>query len=262
MARMIHGTLYVSEYIATASPGEYTFNGAVYENQADATGNGSYDIEPGFIMFIPATDEVSATPVPGVAHRYKITSISSSDGIHLSATVSWDEDGSEVDLPTNDSYAIIGENTSSLNFGLIPSTEVYSNLSSGVAESAYSNDLRRITDKLVYGYTGPQGFTGIQGETGIIGLSELVLPTRRVSSGPDTVLDSDVVVIATDGTFTINLPAATGSGRVLYIKSASTGVITVDGDSFDTMDGSTDLTLAQYDSLNIIDYYLNQWAIL
>jgi hypothetical protein len=175
MARMIHGTLYVSEFINTGTSGEYYFLDAVYENQADATGNGSLDIEPGFIMFIPATDSISAIPVPGISHRYRITSISSSDGVHLSATIEWDEDEPVTDLPTNDSYSIIGGNTPNLKFGVLPSNEVYPNLPAGIAENAYSNDLRYITDKLSSGggLTGSYGSTGLTGETGAQGATGL-----------------------------------------------------------------------------------------
>jgi len=175
MARIVQGTLFVSDYTPTGTPGEYSFSDAVYDNQADATGNGSYDLAPDFIMYIPATDEVSASPVPGVSHRYKVKQVISRDGLHLSAIIEWDEDGSYTDLPTNGSYAIICENTPKLNFGLVPSKDVYPNIAGGTAESAYNNDLRRIADKLaiasVTGGDGIQGNTGVQGATGIRGVT-------------------------------------------------------------------------------------------
>jgi len=89
-----------------------------------------------------------------------------------------------------------------------------------------------------------------------------ILDTRLVSSGPDTVLDTDKSIIATANTFTINLPIATGSGRLLYIKSVSIGLITIDGNDSDTIDGLPDLTLLQYDCIIVMDYIANKWVIL
>jgi hypothetical protein len=167
MARMINGTLFVTSFDPTGNPGEYTFTNAVYDNQADATGQGANDVQVGFIIYIPALDPFTFVPVPGISHRYKITAISYQDFTNLSATILWDEDGSEIDVPQNASYSIIAEDTPNLHLGLIPSRDVYANLEGGMSENAHDNDLLRIVDKL--GVTGPQGLTGIQGGTGLMG---------------------------------------------------------------------------------------------
>ena len=165
MARMIHGTLYVTTYTATVNPGEYTFTGATFVNQADASGNGALDIQTGFIVYVPAVDSSTFVPVPGIGHRFKITNISAATYSTLSATILWDEDGSEVDKPQNSSYAIVSEDTPNLHYGMIPSLDVYANIPGGLVENSFSNDIRRLTDKL--GVTRP---AGLQGETGVAGI--------------------------------------------------------------------------------------------
>jgi hypothetical protein len=111
MARIINGTLYVNVFTPTGNPGEYTFTGAVYDNQADVTGNGALDVQIGFVLYIPAKDPISLSSLPGVAHRYKITSITSATVSTLTAKILWDERGSEVDAPLDESYCIISEDT-------------------------------------------------------------------------------------------------------------------------------------------------------
>jgi len=147
MARVINGTLYVAEFTTTGNPGEYTFTGGIYENQADATGNGTYDITPGFILFIQATDINLATPVPGVAHRYKLTVVSQVDSVIMGGTILWDEEGSEVDVPTNGTYCIITDKTASHIFGAPSAVGVYANLPAGLDISALAVDIVNTTDE-------------------------------------------------------------------------------------------------------------------
>jgi hypothetical protein len=111
MARIINGTLYVNSFSPTGNPGEYTFVNAIYDNQADVTGNGALDVQAGFVLYIPAKDPISQISLPGVAHRYKIASVSSATVSTLSATMLWNERGPEVDLPLDESYCIISEDT-------------------------------------------------------------------------------------------------------------------------------------------------------
>ena len=187
MARIINGTLLVDAYSPTGNPGEYTFTNALFENQADATGSGSLDVLPGFLIYAPAIDSITFVPVPGVSHRYVITSIQNADGAHLSATILWDEGGLEVDKPQDGVYALISETTLCDYYGLPPSTEVYSDIPGGMVEAAYNADIRRNSCHSgatgIQGATGVSGTTGIQGPTGITGDSSCfdlygVLPTN------------------------------------------------------------------------------------
>ena len=77
-----------------------------------------------------------------------------------------------------------------------------------------------------------------------------------------TATDNDDAILC-NGTFTITLPASSGvSGKIFYIKNIGTGVITVDGNSGETIDG--DLTKEmdyQYSDMEIISDGSN-WHIL
>lgn len=84
-----------------------------------------------------------------------------------------------------------------------------------------------------------------------------------IKTGNYTATETDHVIICNSTTaFTITLPAAVGSGKVYHIKNISTGTITIDGDSSDTIDDVTTQTLGQYDTAVIIDYATNKWAII
>jgi hypothetical protein len=177
MARIINGQLYVSSYEPTGNPGEYTFTDAVFSNQADASGSGALDIQVGFIVYVPIADILSFSPIPGFCHRYRITNISSSSYSNISATILWDEVGSEIDTPISGSYAIISERTSNLGLGLPASMDVYANIPGGITENARDVDLKYIIDNISGGgssSTGIQGLTGIQGSTGIYGLTGIL----------------------------------------------------------------------------------------
>jgi hypothetical protein len=60
-------------------------------------------------------------------------------------------------------------------------------------------------------------------------------------------------VITCDGTFTVTLPTADGcAGREYNIKNIGTGVITVDANSTETIDGELTQTLDQWDAMAIV----------
>jgi len=159
MARVINGTLFVSTYNATINPGEWTFTGATYDNQADATGNGAADIAVGFLLFIQATDNFLATPVPGIIHRYRLTALTVIDSITIDGTVLWDEFGPEVDQPTNSSYAIICEPSATKQFGTPAAVAIYPNLPPGADIGSYVVDNRNVKDRLTVKRTNTEGAT-------------------------------------------------------------------------------------------------------
>lgn len=89
------------------------------------------------------------------------------------------------------------------------------------------------------------------------------LYTIQISVGPYAVQDADECIVITAGTFNVTLPAATGSGRVLWIKNLGVGNnITVLPNGVDTLDGEPNQGLIQYDCLNIVDYAANKWAVI
>ena len=149
MSRPINASLFVPFFEPTANVGEYTFVEATFDNQADATGNGALDAAIGAVIYIQATDANTGSPVSGVMHRYKITSIQAASAQQLSATILWDEDVADPDLPTNSSYCLYAEASNNLRYGLVPSDIIYSSLPPGSSIASMVLDIRDITDPLV-----------------------------------------------------------------------------------------------------------------
>jgi len=88
--------------------------------------------------------------------------------------------------------------------------------------------------------------------------------------GTPVVKTSTYSLVATDPTivcdsvtaFTINLYAATGTGNRHTIKNINSGIITIDGNASETIDGETAQFLAQWDAVDIIDYASGKWIIV
>lgn len=123
----------------------------------------------------------------------------------------------------------------------------------------------------VYTPASITGATTLSSGLNIIGNGELTLqvglkvPLKTLSAaGTLTSVDHIVLCDATNGGFTVSLPAASNSAsRVYHIKKIdSTGsVITVDPNASETIDGSSTLSIStQYESYNIIstgtDWYI------
>lgn len=67
-----------------------------------------------------------------------------------------------------------------------------------------------------------------------------------------TLTSTDYTVDCTSGTFTVTLPTAVGcTGKIYNIKNTGTGVITIEGDGTETIDGSLFQTLIQWENLTV-----------
>jgi hypothetical protein len=87
--------------------------------------------------------------------------------------------------------------------------------------------------------------------------------TVRYVTADYVVLSNDDVIVCNKTTaILITLPAASGSGKRVTIKNIGVGSATLDGDGSDTIDGEITQTLTQYESLQVVDYAANKWAIL
>lgn len=76
---------------------------------------------------------------------------------------------------------------------------------------------------------------------------------RQAKTAAYTLLATDDVIDCTSGTFTLTLTAAAGvEGRVFTIVNTGAGVITLDGDGSETINGSATRTLNQWDSVDIM----------
>ncbi len=99
-------------------------------------------------------------------------------------------------------------------------------------------------------------------------------PTRRALGFRNETISiqtgATYTVLATDDTIvcnrasamTVTLPAATGSGKKYTIKNINTGVVTIDGNAAETIDGDATQDLNQWDCAQIIDYAAGTWAIV
>ena len=88
----------------------------------------------------------------------------------------------------------------------------------------------------------------------------LILPVVNKTS-TYTLLESDAVCLCT-GTFTVTLPTAVGiTGKTYYVKNISTGVITLDGDGTETIDGDADQEVREWDTIQVTSDGAN-WVIL
>lgn len=85
-----------------------------------------------------------------------------------------------------------------------------------------------------------------------VDISAAFNPAATTKSANYTATTADYF-IACSGTFTLTLYAAAGnSGKTLQIKNVSTGVITVDGNASETIDGALTLTIeGQYTSYTL-----------
>ena len=76
-------------------------------------------------------------------------------------------------------------------------------------------------------------------------------------------LTDETIVCNKSTAFTATLPlTATAVGQRFYIKNIGTGVVTVDGNGSDTIDGNINIQLNRYDSLTIQCIAASTWAIL
>lgn len=77
-----------------------------------------------------------------------------------------------------------------------------------------------------------------------------------------TALASDFLIVCNKGSaMDIELPTATGSNKLYKIKNIGAGVVTVNGYAAEVIDSANTKTLAQWDSLEIIDYAAGKWLI-
>jgi len=107
-----------------------------------------------------------------------------------------------------------------------------------------------------------------------IGLNEII-SIATVASDPNyitelttlkiTSINDDYVVLASDeyircdGTFTVTLPATTGSGDVYFIANVGTGTITVTTTDGDTINGTTPLTIPSNTIAYYVDAIIGNW---
>lgn len=58
------------------------------------------------------------------------------------------------------------------------------------------------------------------------------------------------------------LPAATGSNRRITVENTGTGLLTLDGNGSETINGATTQVLGQYQSATLRDFASGKWIIM
>ena len=147
---IVNATLLVETFNPTGNPGEYSFTNAQFLTQYDPNLLGSTVVQPGFVLFVQATDINTGQIIPGEVHKFVITSCSYPTGNSLSGVILWNEPGVEQDAPTNGSYCLLSQATPNLGLGLVPSDEIYPNLPSGLSWGSLLVDLKNIVDLVNY----------------------------------------------------------------------------------------------------------------
>jgi len=118
--------------------------------------------------------------------------------------------------------------------------------------------------------TGEHGIAGT-----IVGTSDTQTLTNKTiteptlalattaQSMPYTIGDDNIYIVEASGTGTLTLPTlADNLGRELVIKNVGTGVVTVDGEGSETLDGAATIVLSsKYDVLKIIAT-ATEWRVL
>lgn len=146
MSKFISGTLTVPFFNPTGNPGEYSLENVAYLSQTDADGSGTTAIAPGMVVYVPASDPSSFFPLPGVVHRYKITSSAVVDQATVNLVVTWDEVGEEQDAPTNGAVCIMTEVTEKKGLGYVIAEAFYPDIAPGTTVGATNCDIQNITD--------------------------------------------------------------------------------------------------------------------
>lgn len=91
----------------------------------------------------------------------------------------------------------------------------------------------------------------------------LVTATPRVVTDTTTETATDGSIICNKGSaMTVNLLAATGSGRIRIVKNIGAGAVTVDANASETIDGDATQELTTYESIILHDYASGAWAII
>ena len=148
MSKIINGVVYIDVFNPTGNAGEYTFDNALYNNQAD-TGNGAYDIVPGYVIFVQASDTNTLTIIPGLSGRYILTAVTVTDAATFSGTMLWDGVDVETTNPTNGVTSIISQTTTNLKLGVPAIDSFYSELAPGSTLAALLTDTVKVVDNVV-----------------------------------------------------------------------------------------------------------------
>ena len=87
-----------------------------------------------------------------------------------------------------------------------------------------------------------------------------VLAITNVTAAYDVLTTDDV--IRADGTFTVTLPAATGTGAVYIVKNIGTGTVTLAAQAGETIDGDASIAIGAEDWRTVVDAAAGVWDVI
>ena len=225
------------------STGNVTFDNAVSAASLTATGTNGVTVNGGLTYLQPGSNASNALWIRGKASQGSSLVLFQNDsGTTLSSIGA---DGS-----FNGPAALSGTPTAT--------TAAVDTNTTQIATTAYvigQGYLKSATASSTYAPLASPTFTGTVTTPGV--KRNVVTKTALY-----TLTASDHIVIATSGTWTASLPtAASIAGTEYIIKNSGSGIITVDPAGTETIDGSTTIDLAQYDSLTVVSDGTN-WVIV
>lgn len=190
----VNGILTVPSFTPTGNPGEYTITGATYNNQGDSSGAGTSAIAIGFVLYVQASDVNSFAPIPGKAHRYRVTAVTVVDQATVNLTIIWDETGPEIDTPTNGVDAIITSVSTNNKYGFSTEESLYPTLAAGLVSGMLNADVQKVTDALAAADAIAASVNGKIGAVNIVAGDNIVVD----NSGANIVISSNG---ANEGTY-------------------------------------------------------------
>ena len=104
------------------------------------------------------------------------------------------------------------------------------------------------------------GQPGIPGAPGPPGTPSVALPHTTVTG--NVTANVAIPMILANGTLTITLPPATGSGSNFWIKNIGTGIVTIDSGAGNNIDGAQTAVLrSQYEAVQLLDRAIHSWEV-
>lgn len=106
-------------------------------------------------------------------------------------------------------------------------------------------------------------YTFADSDSEVIDWDQIGNPSVRIVTDTTTELTTDYTIVCNKVTaLTVNLLAATGSGRIRNISNINTGSATVTPSCTDTIDGETSQSVSQWENMVIQDYLTGKWKII
>jgi len=134
-------------------------------------------------------------------------------------------------------YATVKARFEAVEANTLPTIEAKGDLLVGTADNTYDNVTVGANNTVLVADSGQTAGVKWASTVGVWTVAGLRVG-YTAKTGAYTATTSDDVIEVTSGTFTLDLPASnTCTGKTLKVKNSGTGVVTVDGNSAETVEG-------------------------